>query len=272
MWEEEYYEFAKSTQGGGHTAAQAKEKWLKMAAEGSGVLRCMDGPEHSPLMLRIQTGIYVDNINSFAVEKELSMSNGPMKKASEADLAAGRQKVFSGHDMVGCMEVGDLGGIAKNMLAAGSGDKGDSASSFTGAFNHEGITDVNLRQHFMKQDLPSSSPADGKKRKRDDSDDGEADDGHDEGCEAHHEEEDEEDARRLTPKKKATAYFDKSRINAKSVSTWMISCQELETSAKACLEELKNYEKKLSAGDDSTKAVFQPTAQVVTDKIAPLDM
>ena len=136
MWEEEYIEFAKSTQGGGYTAGQAKEKWSKMASPESGVLRCMDGPEHAPLMLRVQTGIYVDNLNKFSIEKEMSMSNGPMKKPTEADIAAGCQKVFSGHDVVGGLEVGDLAGIAKNMLAAGAGEKGDGASSFTGAFNH----------------------------------------------------------------------------------------------------------------------------------------
>ena len=69
-----------------------------------------------------------------------------------------------------------------------------------------------------------------------------------------------------------TTYFDKSRVNAKNVSTWLITCQELEAQAKACLEDLRAYEKKLSAGGDSAKAVFQPTLKVLTDKITPLEV
>lgn len=100
-----------------------------MAAEDSGILRCMDGPEHSPLMLRIQTGVYVDNVNKFGIEKEFSTSNGPIKNPSEADIAGARQKVFSGHDMVGGDDVGDLNGIAKNMLSASSGSKAECSRS-----------------------------------------------------------------------------------------------------------------------------------------------
>ena len=269
MWEEEYYEFAKSTAGGGYTAVQAKEKWQKMAAEDSGVLRCMDGPEHSPIMLRIQTGIYISNINKFGIEKELSMSNGPTKNPNEADIAAGRHNVFSGHDMVGGVEVGDLGAIARNMVAAGAGDKGDAASSFTGTFNHEGITDVNLRQHFMKKALTDRSTPDGKKRKREDCEEAP----NEESEESDGPEEERRSALAAPRKKlKATAYFDKTRVNAKNTSTWMLFCQELESSAKACLDQLRSYEKRLSTGDDSCKAVFQPTLQVVTDKIGPLEM
>eukprot|EP00974_Lingulodinium_polyedra_P062335 6018286-Lingulodinium_polyedra.AAC.1 len=83
MWEEEYYEWAKTTAGGSLSVASAREQWTKMAAEDSGVVRCFDGPAHAPLMLRVVIGVFIDHINSVAAGKELTVGNGVQRNASK---------------------------------------------------------------------------------------------------------------------------------------------------------------------------------------------
>ncbi len=79
---------AMSTPGGRMSRVDAKKQWDEWATQDSGVLRCEDGPRHAPLMLRVRTGIFIDDGNTFAMGKEFSTSNGPMKNPTAADVRA----------------------------------------------------------------------------------------------------------------------------------------------------------------------------------------
>lgn len=148
MWEEEWIDYARSVAGGGYKREEAKDMWDEWAKPGSGVLRSNDGPTHSPLMLRVRTGMYVDDVNTFSVGKEVLMTNGPTKKPTDVDLSMLREKVMSGHDSVGGMDiVADMSGVARGMVDSSSA----AACEFSGAFNSEGLVSIDLRRQLINK-------------------------------------------------------------------------------------------------------------------------
>ena len=271
---EEFFEFAKSVAGGNVPITTARENWAKWSAPDSGVLRCWDGPASAPLMLRVQTGVYVDSLNSFAIEKAMEMSHGAVRNPQAADIASMRQSVQSGHDMVGGMDTSDLSGLAQNLLTGSGGSSsgaGATANFAAGAFNFEGATDVSLRQHFIRQPTPptldaaEAPPGAGKKKKEDTENVDDAEKGS--GSEAG-------ETDLPTPKKKAKlSNFLDSRVTASKNSAWIIAIQEQRSTAKKCNESMAKISHKLEECSDSVgQAICAPTLKVLKEKLTPLAM
>ena len=226
MWEDEWLEWAQTTPGGSHSKATAQAKWQEMKLDTS-VLRCQDGPAHSPLMLRIKTGIMIDSLETVAVGKQFEASTGQVKKPSEADCQQFRDQVMQAHDKVCGIDTSDVAGIAKAMVDAG-GSAAEGEDEFKGIFQQEGLANINLRQAFMgtgAQTPASSSQSRVGGEVEDQSED-----------EQHGQHEQEEPAQKKT--RKVASYFDKVRINGSNVSAWALSCQQWTKDAQDLSEKM----------------------------------
>eukprot|EP00971_Amphidinium_carterae_P325700 6456098-Amphidinium_carterae.1 len=118
MWKEEYIDFAKSLPGGSLSRQEAEQNWEKWSRPDSGVVRMSSGgPAQAPLLLHVQTGVFIEELLRTELAKEASFSAGPMKKPTESSMAQLRDKVMAGHEHVAGMSASSMDGIAKGVLA-----------------------------------------------------------------------------------------------------------------------------------------------------------
>eukprot|EP00971_Amphidinium_carterae_P294594 5849466-Amphidinium_carterae.1 len=240
MWKEEYIDFAKSLPGGSLSRQEAEQNWEKWSRPDSGVNRMSSGgPANAPLLLQVQTGIYVDEIVRTELAKEAVVSSGQMKKPTEAAMAQLREKVMAGHENVAGLSAGSMDGMSRGVLAnldASGASLGDLAIG--SAVAGEGLCSISLRQQVIQ------NPPVGKKSGADAiaaplDDELEDEDGV-EGGQEQRPEEGESHAKKARKEK----YFESDRVVAKqiasmrgSIAAWKAECEAIIASKNAACEE-----------------------------------
>ena len=250
MWIEEWVEYGTSTAGGTYSHDEAIAQWKEWAKPDSGVLRCEDGPAKAPLMLRVKVGTYVDDVDKFAAEKEMSVSNGAVKNPIEVDIAAMREQVNSSHNKVAGMGVGDLSGIASSMLGSAS-----SSGDFAGAFSKEGLTSLSLRDHLIDKASAKEVKAEPVEHV---AEDGEAEEG--------------EEAEEPAPKVPKRSYFAADKVNATNVSGWVLVCRAFMTEATPLVEKMHASKEVLEKASEGDAPIVAPTLAVLKSRLSALQL
>ena len=165
MWEEQYYRWAESVEGGLQSRDTAQTKWAAWSEESSGVVRDRLGPQQKPLRLRVIVRTEINTINAIDMERTLERSQGAVRNASEQQTAQMREQAMRGHDSIMGMHTEDIQSVAENMVGA-SGCGGNSDGMLrglggTGAFDYEGISNIDLRQNIIRE-----SPAEKRAREK----------------------------------------------------------------------------------------------------------
>lgn len=149
MWEEEYYEFAASVAGGMLRRDEAKERWAEWSKEDSGVLRETAGPAHSPLQLRVVTGVELDSVSQISRERALVCQDAPQKKVTNEQLSGMRGRVLSAHHEVGGLQAMDLSGAMVALAGAGVEPEG---GAFSSGLNVTGMVHYDIESQLINRD------------------------------------------------------------------------------------------------------------------------
>ena len=220
------------------TDKQAETRWSEMEAAASNGewLHDKNGPEKEQLQLRIRTASQVIFQDEFSHAKvQQSQQQKDLKKASLADVEAGRRSLLRDHERGGLGKDGehkDFGGIAQAMLQTAqpsTGARRDSAFAGSGVF----LPNMQSMQDELAEDeAEKKAKADSKKQKKNNASAGSAAD-----------EEEDEDAEDPEPQRPKSNWFDEGFVNRakRAQETQQSKCEDsvnktLQTAVRQLLE------------------------------------
>lgn len=122
MWEEQYYEWAASAEGGLMRRDEAARKWSEWKMPESGVYREMGGPDSTLLMLEVKVGVELNRISQVSRDRVLSLEDRSVRNATSDQVAALRSRVTAAHQEVASFDSQDMEG-AMAALANGNPDQ-----------------------------------------------------------------------------------------------------------------------------------------------------
>eukprot|EP00959_Pyramimonas_sp_CCMP1952_P276372 5777124-Pyramimonas_sp.AAC.1 len=204
MWEEEFYDHAKTAAGGKMSPKQAQAQWLdwsnKYENNPDDIIWDKDGPEPSPLQFWVKVGKFVNLTNKHEVGRRMEKTLVTNKKATQDDVAKMKKIARNGPDELEGMGVD---GMMAKLLVKNTGSSGSSSAFAPGKM---AIGTTKFGDIFVDSD--NETPRKGKTDRGFKSDSDSSDSGSDDG--------DDDDGRDDDPKPEAkVAWFDRDRaLNA----------------------------------------------------------
>jgi hypothetical protein len=152
MWKEQYLDWTATSAWGRLRRDQGELKWTAWADAASGILREFGGPAHSPLQLKVVTGVTMDEISRMSRARIMECQEAPGRSLTNEQLGSTRLRVMGAHTDVAGFQAVDMQGAAAALTAG----EGTDDPSFMGGLAAQGAQHYDIRAQLITTVLDQS--------------------------------------------------------------------------------------------------------------------